>query len=175
MSTSELEDAVRALHEAHAPALHAWARRRMADEREAEEVVQETLVRAWRKHDQYDPERGSERAWLFAIARNVAVDRHRSRTRHLRAVSSASGPADGATEGATDWDLERAVETSHVRDALHALSTEHRQVIVETFYRGSSVREAAARLGIPEGTVKSRLYYGLRALRTELERREVLP
>jgi RNA polymerase sigma-70 factor, ECF subfamily len=84
------DEAVRTLHDQHASAILAWARRRLADPREAEEVVQETLVRAWQKHHQYDPDRGSERAWLFGIARNVATDHHRRTQRHLRAVPDAA-------------------------------------------------------------------------------------
>ena len=168
MSDPRLADAVRALHDAHAGALHAWARRQVADPAEAEEVVQETLVRAWRKQEQYDPSRGSERAWLFGIARNVVIDGHRAHRRRLRVLSVVP------TAPAHEEEVERAVETSHVRDALMALSADHRAVIVATYYRGASVREAAAQLGLPEGTVKSRLHYGLRALRVELERREVL-
>ncbi len=170
MAHADLDAAVRHLHAAHAPALHAWARHRTADPREAEEIVQETLILAWRKQDQYDPARGSERAWLFGIARNVAVDRHRRQQRHLRAVPEAEAP-----ETVDDSEIDRAVENSHIRDALWTLSEAHRQVVIETYYRGCSVREAAATLDIPEGTVKSRLYHALRALRSELERQEVLP
>lgn len=168
MSDPRLAEAVRALHDAHASALRSWARQQVADPAEADEVVQETLVRAWRKQHQFDPSRGSERSWLFGIARNVVIDRHRARQRHLRVLPATAPEAAGEDE------VERAVEASHVRDALRSLSDEHRAVIVETYYRGSSVREAAHRLGVPEGTVKSRLYYGLRALRRELEHREVL-
>lgn len=170
MADVDLDAAVRAFHEAHAPALQAWARRHTADHREAEEIVQETMIRAWRKYDQYDVERGSERAWLFGIARNVAVDQHRRRRPHLRAVPTAEVP-----EGVDDMELERAVETSHVRDALLSLSDAHRQAVLLTYYEGWTVREAAERLGIPDGTVKSRLYHALRSLRSELERQEVLP
>jgi RNA polymerase sigma-70 factor, ECF subfamily len=166
VSDSDLADAVRAMHDAHAAAIHAWARRQVADPSDVDEVVQETLVRAWRGRDTYDASRGSERAWLFGIARHVVVDRHRAAQRHLRVVAPA--PVD-------DDSIDRAVETSHVRDALGSLSEDHRAVIVATFYRGGSVREVAQSLGIPEGTVKSRLHYGLKALRNELERREVLP
>ena len=169
MSDPRLVDAVRALHDAHAGALHSWARRRVADPAEADEVVQETLVRAWRKHEQFDPSRGSERAWLFAIARNVVIDRHRASERRARLVAVPAMAADD------EPDVERAAETSLVRDALLALSEPHRAVVVATYYDGCSVREAARRLGLPEGTVKSRLHYALRALRAELERREVLP
>ena len=167
----DVERAVRALHDAHGPALHAWARRRMADQREAEEVVQETLVLAWRKHHQYDADRGSERAWLFGIAKHVAADRHARGARHLHAVAVVPTGAEPVDDGD---DLERAVEASLVRDALLALSVDHRAVIVETYYRGRTVRDAAVALGVPEGTVKSRLYYALRNLRVELEARDVL-
>ena len=124
---------------------------------------------AWRKHHQYDPERGSERAWLFGIARNVAADRHRRNARHLRSV-----PDDAIEPAADDSDLDRLVEASLVQDALASLSDDHRTVLVEIYYRGRSVRDTAERLAIPEGTVKSRTYHALRSLRTELENREVL-
>lgn len=163
-----MEVAARHFHAAHAPALHAWVRSRSVDAKEAEEIVQDTLILAWRKRDQYGRSRGSERAWLFGIARNVAVDRHRRQ--HLRVVPAADVP-----DVAADDELERAVETSYVRDALLGLSDLHRQVVVETYYEGRTVREVAQRLEIPEGTVKSRLHHALRALRRELERNEVLP
>lgn len=169
MDDAGFDDAVRAMHDQHAPALLAWARRRTRDPDEADEIVQETLVLAWRKHDQFDPQRGSERAWLFGIARNVAVDRHRRNVRHLRVLPDAD--VDPETD---DPDLERVVTSSLVLDALSTLSDDHRAVVVEVYYRGRSVREAAGRLGIPEGTVKSRCYHALRSLRTELENREVL-
>ena len=169
MGASDVDAAVRAFHREHAAALHAWARQHTTDPRHADDIVQETMVLAWRKQHQYDPARGSERAWLFGIARNVAVDQHRRRHRHLRAVPTAELP-----EALDDGSIDRAVETSHVRDAVLSLSDAHRDVVVETYYRGHSVRETAARLGIPEGTVKSRLHHAMRALRSELERAEVL-
>ena len=170
MPDPELDAAIRAFHAEHAPALHAWARRRSTDVAQADEIVQETLVLAWSKQHLYDETRGSERAWLFGIARNVAVDQHRRRHRHLRAVPTAELP-----EVIDDGAIERAVETSHVRDALATLPERHRQAVVETYYRGRTVRETAAVLGVPEGTIKSRLHHAMRLLRAELERRDVLP
>lgn len=171
MADADVDAAVRIFHDAHAPALLAWARGRTTDARQAEELVQETFVLAWRKRHQYDPARGSERAWLFGIARHVMIDQHRQRQRHLRSVPSAAVPELAIA----DQSVERAVEQSHVRDALASLSDAHRLVVIETYYRGRTVRETAEVLGIPAGTVKSRLYHALRALRTELERQEVLP
>ena len=109
---------------------------------------------------------------MFGIARNVVADRSRRDGRRLRllgGVTSLSGdPAEPESE------MDRVVEQSLLHDALLALSSAHRAVIVETYFRGLSVRQAAERLAIPEGTVKSRLYHGLRSLRAELETRGVL-
>ena len=165
----DTEDLARALYEAHGPALHSWSRRRFSDAQVAEEVVQETVLRAWRRHDQYDPERGTERGWIFGIARNVAASRNRRDHRRLRAVSTT----DALDRAADDPGLALVAERSLVADALRTLSDDHRAVISAAYWEGLDTRQIAGRLGVPDGTVKSRLYYGLRALRAALEEREV--
>lgn len=162
---------VESLYDDHGPALMAWARGRFADSRDAEEVVADTLVRGWRNHHQFDPARGSERAWMFGIARNAAVDHHRKGKRHLRSVP-VGDPDD--PEPRPDPDIERLVESSHVRDALAGLSRDHRDAVVAAFYRGLTTTEIAEELGIPAGTVKSRLHYALRALHAHLQEHGVL-
>ena len=82
---------VRRLHAEHSNALYSWAQRRIRNSRDAEEVIAETLVKAWRHYDQFDPQRGSERSWLFGIARNAAADHYRRSNRHLRAVQFDDG------------------------------------------------------------------------------------
>lgn len=157
---------VRALHAAHAAHLHAFALRATGDRGAADEIVQDTLLRAWRAADRYDPERGDVRTWLFTIARNLVVDHHRRRG--ARPVVPVDGDGlDGP--GGDGIDIDRAVERWQVAEALARLSPAHRDAIVEIHLRASSVAEAAERLGVPAGTVKSRVYYGLRALRLELE------
>lgn len=156
------------LHAEHASALYNWARGRVADRRDAEELVSETLVRAWRHYDQFDPARGSERAWIFGIARNAVIDMHRRSQRRLRPVSDVV-PDVGEPSAA-----DRIVEISLISDALADLSDQHRTVILEAFVHGLDTNEIAARIGIPPGTVKSRMYYGMRSLRAALEEREVL-
>lgn len=157
---------VRALHATYAGPLLAFALRSVGDRQAAEEIVQDTLVRAWRSAHRFDPSKGSLDTWLFTICRNLVIDHHRRRSARPRIVATL----DGAPEPATDHEeLDRALESWQVARGLAALSDAHRRVIVETYYRGASVAEAAARLGIPEGTVKSRLYYGLRNLRLALE------
>lgn len=156
------------LHAEHASALFNWARTRVADRRDAEELVSETLVRAWQRYDQFDPERGSERAWIFGIARNAAIDMHRRSQRRLRSVT------DELIEVAEPGVVDRIAEISLISDALGELSDQHRTVILEAFVHGRDTNEIAARIGVPPGTVKSRMFYGMRSLRAALEEREVL-
>ncbi|MDX1468692.1 MAG: sigma-70 family RNA polymerase sigma factor [Acidimicrobiia bacterium] len=159
---------LRRLHREHGSALYGWALQRMGDPRDAEEAVAETLVKAWRSHEQYDPGRGEERAWLFGILRNTATDHYRAARRHLRVVDGHD------TDQPEDSDVDRLVESSLVREAILELSEQHRQVIVEAYYEGRTVSEIADRLEVPAGTVKSRLFYGMRRLRSSLEERGML-
>ena len=159
---------VDALQAAYAGPLFVYALRRLGDHQAAEEVVQDTLVTAWRHADRFDPDRGSMEGWLFTIARNLTVDRHRRRAARPRLVGRDPDP-EGSDAAGTQADVDRALEAWQLAEALNELSVEHREAIVEVHYLGLTVREAAAQLGVPEGTVKSRLYYGLRALRLRLE------
>src|SRR6516165_6283046 len=135
---------VRALYAEHGGALLRYALHLTGGDRQrAEDLVQETIVRAWR-HPEALADRPA-RPWLFAVARNLAVDAYRT------------------------------LESWAVAEALASLRPDHRKVIVETYYRGCSVAEAAATLGIPAGTVKSRTYYALKALKLALQERGLAP
>jgi RNA polymerase sigma-70 factor, ECF subfamily len=161
------ERALRALYDAHALALLRYAMRLCDGDRQlAEDLVQETLVRAWRNLDRLDPSAAPVRPWLFTVANHLAIDAHRARGARPPEVG------DGALAGVPglDW-LDGTLDRIIVTDALQSLSPDHRAVIVETYYRGRSVAEAAAVLGIPPGTVKSRCYYALRALKLALAER----
>ena len=164
------ESLAQALYRAHGPALEHWTRRRFADPAVAEEVVQDVVLAAWRKHHQFDRERGTERAWIFGIARNVAATRHNRGRRHLRSIPTAETP----DEGREDIDVARLVDRSLIADGLRSLSAQHQAVIVAAYWQRLSTREIGDRLGLPDGTVKSRLHYALRILRAALEEREVL-
>jgi RNA polymerase sigma-70 factor (ECF subfamily) len=163
------EATLRALYDDHAHALLGYAiRLTNGDRGRAEDIVQETLIRAWRNADAFEQSRGPVRPWLFTVARRIAIDAHRSRAVRPTEVGDAVlalVPASGDVESS----LDRIVLT----DALGSLSAEHRSVIVQTYYRGHSVAEAAAALGVPVGTVKSRSYYALRALKLALAERGV--
>jgi RNA polymerase sigma-70 factor (ECF subfamily) len=165
--TAERE--LRALYDAHAVALLGYAMRLCdGDRAQAEDLVQETLVRAWRHLDRLDPTAAPVRPWLFTVAQHLAIDAHRAR----RARPPEVGEAELDTVPGMDR-IESTLDRIIVTDALQSLSKEHRAVIVETYYRGRTVAEAAGVLGVPPGTVKSRCYYALRALKLALAERGV--
>ncbi len=156
------EEGLRTAFLAYGGELFGFARRSLGDPGLAEEAVQETFVRAWRSRRHFDPGLGPLRAWLFAIERRVVIDLARRR---------AARPTDILdTEVAAAGDeIEQAMAGWLVEEAIRRLRPEHRQVLVETYYGNLSGRDLAVRLGIPEGTVRSRLFYALRSLRLTLE------
>lgn len=156
------EEGLRAAFLAYSGELYGYARRSLSDSGAAEEVVQETFIRAWRARERFDPDLGSLRTWLFAIERRIVIDQARSRA--LRQTSPL--PADLVQVGD---DIERALVGWQVEEALRRLRPDHRHVLVETYYRGRPGREVAIELGIPEGTVRSRLFYALQSLRLTLD------
>jgi len=160
---------IRALYDEHGGALLRYALHLTGGDRQrAEDLVQETIVRAWR-HPEALADRPA-RPWLFAVARNLAVDAYRARQSRPPEVGQAAFDTLPAQD-----DADRTLESWAVAEALASLRPDHRMVIVETYYRGCSVAEAAATLGIPAGTVKSRTYYALKALKLALQERGLTP
>ncbi|CAN5438219.1 sigma-70 family RNA polymerase sigma factor [soil metagenome] len=166
MSTDEAE-ALRALSDAHAEAVRRYVVRLTGNPSGADDIVQETLVRAWRTPKIMSQPTETSRSWLFTVARNLVIDEYRSaRKRHE--LTTEQMP-ERAERDRTD----ALFESLLVEEALGALGYEHRAVIVHSYYGGRSIAETAAELSIPEGTVKSRLHYGLRALRLVLQEKGV--
>lgn len=167
------ESELRAIYDEHAPALFAHVVRLTDGDRgRAEDIVQETLVRAWQNRQALDTSRGPLRPWLFTVARRITIDHHRRRQARPQELGGAAG--DGVLMTVPDVaDVEAGLDRIVVLDALSALSAEHREVIMQTYYAGRTVAEAAQLLGIPAGTVKSRTYYALKALRLALAERGV--
>ena len=161
MPTFTRERDVREAYSAHSGELYGFAMRSLGDSGLAEEAVQETFVRAWRAGERFDPDIGSLRTWLFAILRNVVIDL--SRARAVR-----PGVAESGVEQSVE-PFEEALSAWQIEEALRRIGDDHRRVIFETYYRGRPYAEVAEELGVPEGTIKSRVYYGLRALRVVLE------
>jgi RNA polymerase sigma-70 factor (ECF subfamily) len=163
------ESALRELYDAHAGALLAYAMRLTGGDRgRAEDVVQETMLRAWRHRDSLDEGKGPIRPWLFTVAHRVAIDAYRARSARPQEVGDSVLDAVPSAD-----DIDARLDRLLISDAMMALSAEHRTVLLETYYKGRSVAEAADVLGVPPGTVKSRTFYALRALKLALAERGV--
>lgn len=153
---------MRALHAEHSDPLMRFLLKLCLGERQlAEDLLQETMLRAWRNIDSIAADRETQRRWLFTVARRVAIDAARAR----QARPSEVGSLDLTRMPASGDAVEGVVATQVIREALPKISAEHRTVLVALYYRGLSAGEIAAGLGIPEGTVKSRIHYALRAMR----------
>jgi len=153
------------LHAEHLPDLRGYCLRLTGNDRaQAEDVVQETLLRAWVHASTLDGLHGSVRGWLRRVARNVVIDEWR--TPRARRELTVDEVPERENHGG---DPEGLLLSWVVTDALAQLSQPHREVLLECYYRGASVAEASRRLGIPPGTVKSRTHYALRALKLALE------
>ena len=164
LATDKDDRAARALYRTYGDELYGFALRRVRDPGGAEEIVQDVFTRAWRHAEDFDPARGSLRTWLYGITRNAVVDHERRRARRPAvALDATAEPAGG------DEPIERAVLRWHVELALSRLRPEHREIIGLAHLNGLSVREIATRLGLAEGTVKSRTYYAMQSLRLVLE------
>lgn len=158
------EPGLRRAWDAHAGELYGFACRALGDTAAADEAVQETFLRAWRAADRFEPGRPL-RPWLFAILRHLVVDE--SRARGGRAVPRPREDLEIWVDG--DAELDRAMDGWLVDEALRRIRPEHATVLIEVKVRGRSYADVAGDLGIPEGTARSRAFYGLRALRVALE------
>lgn len=165
------EDAlVRMLYEQHAtPLLRFVLRLTGGDRQRAEDIVQETLMRAWRNAHKLGAQgQTSIRPWLVTVARRIAIDNHRSDNARPTEMYDQELDNYAVSDG-----TEQVLRSMTVTDALRSLSYAHREILLETFFRGRTVPEAADVLGLPLGTAKSRVYYALRALRLALQQRGV--
>lgn len=167
------EAQLRRLWDDHAGALLGFVLRLTGGDRgRAEDIVQETLLQAWRHPEALDPGRGPVRPWLLTVARRIAIDQHRARQARPQEVGE-EGLEAVLTDDGSDQAIDRAMERWLVADALASLAPAHREALLHTYFAGRTVTEAAVVLGVPAGTVKSRLFYGLRALKLALEERGV--
>jgi len=156
---------LRTLHDEHAAPLLRYVIHLTGDPGLAEDIVQETLIRAWRKCADLD--QSGTRAWLTTVARHLAIDASR-RASHRHEVGTDTVPDHGIADRS-----DTVLDAWLIADSLASLSHDHRAVIVHAYYGGESTAEIAEELEIPPGTVKSRLHYGLRALRLALQERGV--
>ena len=163
------EEGVRAAYYTHGAELFRFALRGLGDVNAAQDVVQETFLRAWRAAGRFDSSVASLRVWLFAIARTAMIDHARaSAVRPWDANVQEATAADGG-QGAVEDQTERLMRSWMIQEALQRISEQHRTAIVETHLKERPYDEVAAEQGIPVGTLRSRVFYGLKSLRVAME------
>jgi len=160
---------IRELYSDYAKALRSYVEQFCPDGASADDIVQETFIRAWRHLPQLSADNRPIRPWLFRVARNLLIDANRAAQARPMTV-----PDQAAGEAGTDSGLEEILDRQLVSAALAHLSPAHQSVLVETFYRGGTMAAVARELGIPDGTARSRLHYALDALRRHLEEHDAI-
>lgn len=160
---------VQSLYADHGAALWGYLQRSTGDRHVAEELLQETMIRAMRDPGLMERTADHQRAWLHVVARNLVIDRSRSATQRRESIVDLT---DDSTPASREW-VDGVLDRWLVADALSSLSTQHREVIVRAYYQDQTVAQIAADLDIPAGTVKSRLHHGVRALSVALRERGV--
>lgn len=163
----EQDELLRVLHDTHGPALFRYVARLTSDYSLAQDVVQESLLRAWKHPAILEQSDESARAWLFTVARNLVIDNRRS-ARFRREITTDVLPETGNSD-----ETESVLDSWLLSDVLSSLSVQHRTAIVSAYYLGDSIAQIARQEDVPEGTIKSRLHYALRALRLSLQERGV--
>lgn len=151
----------------HAGAVHRMARSVLADGEVAEEVTQDVFLELWRRPERYDAGRGSLRSYLVGVGRNKAIDRlrsHYARQRMTEAVLKESLGAASQLGGSE----EEVAQREMVFAAIRQLPPVQREALVLAYYGGRTYREVSVELGVPEGTIKTRLRQALIALRQTL-------
>lgn len=160
------EHAFAELYDAWAGRLLALILRIVIDRAQSEEVLQEVMLEAWRRAPSFDPSRGTGRAWLVTMARHRAIDR-------VRSAQAARDREDAWQDYLPDSDVtvaevEDRMEAGRVREALDAVGEPHRTTIALAYFTGLTHTEIAKRMGVPLGTVKSRIRDGMAKMRTHL-------
>ncbi|HWU85839.1 MAG TPA: sigma-70 family RNA polymerase sigma factor [Kofleriaceae bacterium] len=160
--------ALAALYDRHSGILLGLAMRILRDRREAEDLLHDVFLEAWRAAKDFDPKRGRARTWLAIRMRSRALD-------HQKSARVSRNAGDAGLELLVDEGAARTPDHARVRAALADLAAEQRKVLELAYFEGLSCTEIAARVSIPVGTVKSRIAAGLARLRDGLSHRSSAP
>ncbi len=160
-------EAFRKLFQSYAPRVKSYMMRQGADANTAEELAQETMMTVWRKASLYSVEKGSATTWIYTIARNLRIDRLR---REMTWVSLPEGHEQEASSDALPDDvLSERERKIRVQAALSGLPPDQLEVVSLSYIEGLSHSEIAERLGLPLGTIKSRMRLAYQKIRELVE------
>ncbi len=168
------QEALGRLYDETAPSVNGLLLRMLGLPQDAEEVLMDVYMKAWKNAAAYSPERGSVPAWLLMMARSVAIDRIRRRTLQPSAIAPENVPEPASLESSPEEHTARRQWRTEVLHALNELPREQKEALMLAFFEGLSHSELAERLGQPLGTVKSRVRLGLLRLRQILENRRLV-
>jgi RNA polymerase sigma-70 factor (ECF subfamily) len=158
------DGALSELYDRYAPAMYGIIKRMVADTAVADDLLQEVFVKVWRNAERYDPESGRLFTWLVSIARNAAIDYLRSKTHKSKGLIQNVDDSVGMIERARPEVME--VDFIGMRELLEKLDPDQRTLIEMAYFQGYSQSELSETLGIPLGTIKSRMRAGLKVLRS---------
>jgi RNA polymerase sigma-70 factor (ECF subfamily) len=161
-------EAFRSLFQAYAPRVKSYMMRQGADAGTAEELAQETLLAVWTKARLYSGEKGSAATWIYTIARNLRIDRLRRET-PWQELPTGYEEKEASRDPPPDEAVSAGEERQRIERALALLPAEQHAVVALAFLDGLSHSEIAERLGIPMGTVKSRMRLAYQKLREAVE------
>jgi RNA polymerase sigma-70 factor, ECF subfamily len=168
------EHELRQMYDEHATAVFRFVLRLNGSDRGgAEDVVQDTFVRAWQHRAALLDHGASIRPWLFTVARRLLIDQHRRRSARPDEIGGEASERTLQAVAGDDDEIEAGLNRIVVGEALSSLSRDHQDVLLQTYFAQRTVNEAAAALGVPSGTVKSRTHYAMQALRIALTERGV--
>nr|WP_221382699.1 sigma-70 family RNA polymerase sigma factor [Actinoplanes polyasparticus] len=172
---SEVDASLRHLHQVHGPPLLKFLTRRTRGDRYwAEDILQETMLRAWRNPDARNSDGRWSRAWLYTVAKRILIDQIRAA--ELRPeVQDDQIESTLRTEDFADHLVTLLSDTEKVRSAVNALPAHMRVTLEAVFYHGHTAAQAGRLLDVPAGTVKSRVFYALKALRQALDEQDFFP
>lgn len=173
LAAGERDEPLTALHRSYGPCLYGLGMRLLGDAGMAEELVQDTFVRLWRSSARFDPELASLRTYIFTIARRAAVDLHRRAASRPLPTGRDDGLVELEESTVSDDEFDQVVLSLGMREALDALSHKHCEVLELHYEHDLTQSQIAERLELPLGTVKTRTYHALRALRSEVEDRDL--
>jgi RNA polymerase sigma-70 factor (ECF subfamily) len=170
VANNRSETAFEVLFRYFAPRIKSYCLRLGADASGAEEITQEAMVSIWRNAGQFDPAKASPSTWIFTIARNLSIDRfRRGRRPEFDPSDPALVPED---QPAPDRLVELTEMQENVRNVMDSLSLNERNVLMLSFYENLSHGEISRQLGIPVGTVKSRIRLAFAKIRSTLDAKD---